>query len=85
MNISEIKEVIQEARSEFVMEKVQESLSNNFNIEDTIVECLKKNFNLEKGHSGFDFQNGIRDITFFDKEGNEVEITYRVICKEEIL
>lgn len=54
------------------------------NLEDTIVECLKKNFNLEKGDSGFDFLNGIRDITFFDEEGNEVEITYRIIGKEEI-
>jgi len=80
MDISEIKEVIQEARSEFVIEKAQESLSNNFNIEDAIVECLKEKFNLVKGDSGFYFPTQTRDITFHNSEGDAmVEITYRII------
>ena len=80
MNISEIKNMVEESRSEFVMEKAQESLSNNFNIEDAIVECLKEKFNLVKGDSGFYFPTQTRDITFHNSEGDAmVEITYRRI------
>jgi hypothetical protein len=50
----------------------------NMWLDELLAECLKKNFNLEKGDSGFSFQCGTRDITFHDDEGTEVEITYRI-------
>ena len=55
----------------------------NFRLEDAIAECLKEKFNLEKGDSGFCFQSDIRDMSFYDEEGTEVEITYRVKHKEQ--
>ena len=43
MNISEVRGLIEEARREFVMEKVNESLPYSSSIEDIIIKALEVN------------------------------------------
>ena len=69
MNISEVRGLIEEARREFVMEKVNESLPYSSSIEDIIIKALEVNGYGFDG-SGYDFQNKVREL-FFVSEGGE--------------
>jgi len=73
MNASEVKELIQEARSKFVMEKVDESLPYNSSVEDIIIKALEiKGYAYDGG--GYDFQNKVRDLFFYSESGESLNI-----------
>lgn len=74
MNVSEVKELIQEARDKFVMEEVNESLPYNSNVEDIIIKALEiKGYGFDGG--GYDFQNKKRDLFFVAESGECLTIT----------
>tara|TARA_B100000085_G_scaffold277668_1_gene298372 strand:- start:6 stop:233 length:228 start_codon:yes stop_codon:yes gene_type:complete len=74
MSISEIKSMIEDARSEFVMEKVKESLPYDTDIESILIKALE-----DKGYfydgGGYDFQTKKRDLFFVAPNDETITIT----------
>jgi hypothetical protein len=77
VNISEIKEVIQEARDKFVISEVNESLPYHADLETIIIKAMEiKGYGLDG--SGYDFQNKVRDLSFVAENGECVTINISV-------
>ena len=58
------------------IEKDLTQIVPELNIDDVIVSAMENN-GYTKGDSGYDINNGTRDIIFHTKDGSKFEVTFR--------